>query len=121
MKMALNYSSNNSFQDFPIDWNAWRTTSVPIGTIYNPIITTSGTIPPEWTITTSGTISPGWLDNAIQPVILNPFGEIEIQQQMAFEAERFGLYNQKKFGKEKKVFPRKPLRMIRIQEDAKKS
>lgn len=123
--MASNYSLNNTNGDFPIDWNAWNTTS---GTVYNP-----------WTITTSGTgspvtiTSPGWLDSEGRPNgdILDSLRlpeewirqieeqtrtQTEIQQRMAlFEMRRAGT------GVLKKVVLRKPLRMIRIQEDAKKS
>jgi hypothetical protein len=145
MKMASNsYSNSSSAGNFPIDWDSWRTTS---GTVYNPwIITTTGTIGSPVTIT-----SPGWLDSEGRPnpldALSNPIpdsnrlGDIldslrvpeewmrqieqtrtqtEIQQRMALleaEMRRAGTG----LPVLKKVVPRKPLRMIRLREDAKKS
>lgn len=138
MKMA-NYSSNISAGDFPIDWDAWNTTSVPINTTYtiSPRITTTGTTSPSRYVPNPYDLpNPNWVDSAILDSLRVPeewtrlieeqnrtqteIQQREIQQRMALleaEMRRAGTG----LPVLKKVFPRKPLRMIRIREDAKKS
>jgi len=116
---SINYSNSSSAGNFLIDWNTWST--VPINTWRT--ITTSG-----WNNTTSGTYIPGWQDVPNPPEIVPIPGQDdiidslrqleqaqtlnEIQQRMALADAVFLK------GVPKKVFPRKPLRMIRLRENA---